>query len=95
MIVAVAIVAKFAGAYGGARVAGRSHRAGLALGAGLNARGTLEIVIASVGLSLGVFNTASFTIIVLVPLVTSIFASVALRPRGLQLARRRGGNPAP
>ena len=79
VIVAVAIVAKFAGAYGGARVAGRSHRAGLALGAGLNARGTLEIVIASVGLSLGVFNTASFTIIVLVPLVTSIFASVALR----------------
>ena len=79
VVVAVAIVAKFAGAYGGARVAGRSHRAGLALGAGLNARGTLEIVIASVGLSLGVFNTASFTIIVLVPLVTSIFASVALR----------------
>ncbi len=79
VIVAVAIVAKFAGAYGGARVAGRSHRAGMALGAGLNARGTLEIVIASVGLSLGVFNTASFTIIVLVPLVTSIFASVALR----------------
>ena len=79
VIVAVAIVAKFAGAYGGARVAGRSHRAGLALGAGLNARGTLEIVIASVGLSLGVFNTASFTVIVLVPLVTSIFASVALR----------------
>ena len=79
VIVSVAIVAKFVGAYGGARVAGRSHRAGLALGAGLNARGTLEIVIASVGLSLGVFNTASFTIIVLVPLVTSIFASVALR----------------
>ena len=79
VIVTVAIVAKFAGAYGGARVAGRSHRAGMALGAGLNARGTLEIVIASVGLSLGVFNTASFTIIVLVPLVTSIFASVALR----------------
>ncbi|MCY3561002.1 MAG: cation:proton antiporter [bacterium] len=79
VIVAVAIVAKFAGAYGGARAAGRSHRAGMALGAGLNARGTLEIVIASVGLSLGVFNTASFTIIVLVPLVTSLFASVALR----------------
>lgn len=79
VVVAVAIVAKFAGAYGGARLAGRSHRAGLALGAGLNARGTLEIVIASVGLSLGVFNTASFTIIVLVPLVTSLFASVALR----------------
>ena len=94
VIVAVAIVAKFVGAYGGARAAGRSHRAGLALGAGLNARGTLEIVIASVGLSLGVFNTASFTIIVLVPLVTSIFASVALRIVVFQCGatpRRSGG----
>ena len=30
-----------------------------ALGAGLNARGALEIVIATVGLSLGVLNTRS------------------------------------
>ncbi len=79
LIVAVAIVAKFVGSYAGARWAGRSRRAGLALGAGLNARGTLEIVIGTVGMGLGVFNEASFTAIVLVPLVTSIFASVALR----------------
>ncbi len=79
LLIAVAIVAKFVGSYAGARWAGRSRRAGLALGAGLNARGTLEIVIGTVGLDLGVFNEASFTAIVLVPLVTSIFASIALR----------------
>ena len=48
-----------------------------ALGAGLNARGALEIVIASVGLSLSVFSETAYTVIVLVPLVTSVFASVS------------------
>ncbi len=79
LLVAVAIVSKFLGSYYGARWAKLSPRAAMALGAGLNARGTLEIVIGTVGLSLGVFNDASFTVIVLVPLVTSIFASIALR----------------
>ena len=79
IVLAVAIVFKFAGAYGGARLAGRTHRAGLALGAGLNARGTLEIVIATVGLSVGVFSPTAFTVIVLVPVLTSLFASATLR----------------
>ncbi|MDW3219188.1 MAG: cation:proton antiporter [Acidimicrobiales bacterium] len=79
VVVAVAIVFKFAGAFVGARLAGQSNRAATALGAGLNARGALEIVIASVGLSLGVFNETAYTVIVIVPLVTSIFAAVSLR----------------
>ena len=79
VVVLVAIVAKFAGAFIGARLAGQSSRAATALGAGLNARGALEIVIASVGLSLGVFTETAYTVIVIVPLVTSIFAAVSLR----------------
>ena len=79
IVLGVAIVFKFAGAYGGARLAGRTHRAGLALGAGLNARGTLEIVIATVGLSVGVFSPTAFSVIVLVPVLTSLFASATLR----------------
>ncbi len=79
VILLVAIIFKFAGAYGGARLAGRTHRAGLALGAGLNARGALEIVIATVGLSVGVFSPTAFSVIVLVPVLTSLFASATLR----------------
>lgn len=79
VVVGVAIVAKFAGAFVGAKLAGQSSRAATALGAGLNARGALEIVIASVGLSLGVFNETAYTVIVIVPLVTSVFAAVSLR----------------
>ena len=79
VVIAVAIVAKFVGAYIGGRLAGQSSRAAAALGAGLNARGALEIVIASVGLSLGVFTETAYTVIIIVPLVTSVFAAVALR----------------
>jgi K+:H+ antiporter len=79
VVVAVAIVAKFVGAFVGARLAGQSNRAAAALGAGLNARGALEIVIASVGLSLGVFNETAYTVIVIVPLITSVFAAISLR----------------
>lgn len=79
VVIVVGIVFKFAGAYGGGRGAGLSQRASLALGAGLNARGALEIVIGTVALTLGVFNTTSFTVIILVPVVTSVFASVSLR----------------
>ena len=39
VVVAVAIVAKFVGAFVGAKLAGQSNRAATALGAGLNARG--------------------------------------------------------
>ena len=79
VVVAVAIVAKFVGAFVGAKLAGQSNRAATALGAGLNARGALEIVIASVGLSLGVFTETAYTVIVIVPLITSIFAAISLR----------------
>ena len=79
IVIVVAIAAKFVGSYVGAKLAGQSSRAAAALGAGLNARGALEIVIASVGLSLGVFSDTAYTVIVIVPLVTSVFAAVSLQ----------------
>jgi nucleotide-binding universal stress UspA family protein len=79
LLVTVAIVAKFVGSYVGARWARLSHREGVALGAGLNARGALEVVIATVGLSLGVLNDLAYTAVVLVPLITSLLSAVGLR----------------
>lgn len=78
-VVFVAIVAKFLGSFVGAKLAGQTSRAATALGAGLNARGALEIVIASVGLGTGVFSDTAYTVVVIMPLVTSIFAAVSLR----------------
>ncbi|MGB5759674.1 MAG: cation:proton antiporter, partial [Acidimicrobiales bacterium] len=79
VLLLVAVLLKFFGSWAGARWAGLTSREGFVLGAGLNARGALEIIIATVGLSLGVFNQTSFTIIVMIPLVTSLLASIGLR----------------
>lgn len=79
LILVVAIGGKFAGAYLGARVARLRHWEGLALGAGLNARGVVEVVVAMVGLRLGVLRTETYTIIVLVAIVTSLMAPPLLR----------------
>ena len=86
VLLILAMGLKFGGTLGGARLAGLTTREGMVLGAGLNARGALEIIIASVGLSLGVFNQTSFTIIVMIPLVTSLLASVGLRVFSRDLA---------
>lgn len=78
-VLLVAIGGKFAGAYAGARLGGLGHWPGLALSAGLNARGVIEVIIAMVGLRLGILSTASFTIIVLIAIVTSLMAPPLLR----------------
>jgi Kef-type K+ transport system membrane component KefB len=78
-VLAVAVAGKFAGAFLGA-MAGRLTRwEGLALGAALNARGVIEVVIATAGLRMGVLNTASYTIVVLVAIATSLMAPPLLR----------------
>src|ERR1035441_6882738 len=51
----------------------------LGVGAGLNARGVIEIIIATVGVRLGVLNTASYTVVVLVAVITSLMAPPLLR----------------
>jgi Kef-type K+ transport system membrane component KefB len=78
-VLAVAILGKFAGAYLGARAGRLSHWEGLALGAGLNARGDIEVIVATVVLRLGVLSTATYTIIVLVAIATSLMAPPMLR----------------
>ncbi len=79
LVLTVAIVGKFSGAYAGARLARLGHWEGIALGAGLNARGVIEVIVAMVGLRLGVLDTAMFTVIVLVAIVTSLMAPPCLR----------------
>ncbi|NUR31585.1 MAG: cation:proton antiporter, partial [Catenulispora sp.] len=88
--VAIAAVGKFAGAYLGGMTARLDRWEALALGAGMNARGVIQLIVASVGLRIGVLNTDSYTIVVLVAVTTSLMA-----PPILHLAQARiGGTPA-
>jgi nucleotide-binding universal stress UspA family protein len=78
-VIGVGSATKFAGAYIGGRRADLPRREAAALGIGLNSRGTVEIVIATVGLALGVFNPTSYTVILTMVLVTSTLAPPILR----------------
>jgi Kef-type K+ transport system membrane component KefB/nucleotide-binding universal stress UspA family protein len=78
-VVLAATASKAVGAYVGAAFAGLPRREGLALGIGLNARGAIEIVVAAVGLSLGVLNSRSYALVVLMAMVTSLMAPPLLR----------------
>ncbi|MEU0744474.1 cation:proton antiporter [Streptomyces sp. NPDC006134] len=78
-VLAVAILGKFAGAYVGAKLSGLDRWEALALGAGMNARGVIEVVVAMVGLQLGVLGPETYTVIVLVAIVTSLMAPPVLR----------------
>ncbi|WP_323373583.1 cation:proton antiporter [Plantactinospora alkalitolerans] len=79
LVLVIAVVGKFAGAYLGARLSRLSRWEALALGAGMNARGVIEVIVAMVGLRLGILNTATYTIIVLVAVATSLMAPPLLR----------------
>ncbi|MEV1171985.1 cation:proton antiporter [Nonomuraea sp. NPDC049784] len=78
-VVAIAIAGKFVGAFIGALSSRLTRWEALALGAGMNARGVIEVIVAMVGLRLGVLNTASYTILILVAVITSLMAPPLLR----------------
>jgi K+:H+ antiporter len=79
VVLVVAVAGKFLGAYIGARLSRLTRWEALALGAGMNARGVVEVIVAMVGLRLGVLNDETYTIIILVAIVTSLMAPPILR----------------
>ena len=83
---AVAVVAvllacsgKFVGSFVGARLGGLSKWEAIAAGAGRNARGAMELVIAAIGLSIGVLSLPMYSIVVLIAVVTTLMAAPILR----------------
>jgi Kef-type K+ transport system membrane component KefB len=79
VILVVAIIGKFAGAYLGAKLSRLSTWQALAIGAGMNCRGIIEVVIATVGLRLGVLTPGMYTCVILVAVVTSLMSPPILR----------------
>jgi Kef-type K+ transport system membrane component KefB len=80
VVIGIATAGKVVGTYMGARlVGGREHWTALSFGAGLNARGAMEIIIATIGLQLGILSQDMFSIIVIMAMATSLMAPPALR----------------
>src|ERR1051326_1644355 len=70
-VIVIASLGKFSGAFLGGRVGGLTFRESLALGCGMNARGSTEVIVATIGLSLGMLSHDLFTVIVAVAVVTT------------------------
>src|ERR1700724_2961088 len=52
-LIVIASVAKFLGAFVGGKLGGLTRAESLALGCGMNARGSTEVIVATIGLSMG------------------------------------------
>lgn len=79
LLVVIASVGKFGGAFVGGTVGGLNARESLALASGMNARGSTEVIIATIGLSIGVLSQNLFTMIVTMAILTTMAMPPMLR----------------
>jgi Kef-type K+ transport system membrane component KefB/nucleotide-binding universal stress UspA family protein len=78
-LILIASIGKFGGAFLGAELGGLTRREGFALACGMNARGSTEVIIATIGLSMGALNQNLFTIIVAMAVLTTMAMPPTLR----------------
>jgi Kef-type K+ transport system membrane component KefB/nucleotide-binding universal stress UspA family protein len=79
LLIAIASIGKLGGCYFGGRLARLNHPEALAIGFAMNARGSTEVILASIGLTMGVLNQELFTVIVLMAVVTTLCMPPLLR----------------
>ena len=79
IVLAVACVGKLVGCSLGAFWGGLRFWEAASIAVAMNARGAMEIVVATIGLSLGILTPQMFSIIVMVAIVTSFLAPLGLR----------------
>jgi Kef-type K+ transport system membrane component KefB/nucleotide-binding universal stress UspA family protein len=78
-LVAIASIGKFAGAFTGGMVSGLTVSESTALGCGMNARGSTEVIVASIGLTMGVLTQNLYTMIVTMAVITTMAMPPMLR----------------
>jgi Kef-type K+ transport system membrane component KefB len=78
IIIVVAVVGKFLGSALSARFVGQSWRDSLIIGALMNTRGLMELIVLNIGYDLGVLSDEIFTMMVIMALVTTFMTGPAL-----------------
>ena len=78
-LIAIATIGKFGGAFVGGELGGLSRPEALALATGMNARGSTEVIVATIGLSMGALSQDLFTMIVSMAIVTTLAMPPTLR----------------
>ena len=90
LLILIASLGKFSGAFLGGRIGGMTARESFALACGMNARGSTEVIVATVGLSMGILSRQLFTMIVAMAVVTTLAMPPMLRWALRQLPLSRG-----
>ncbi|VIO75960.1 cation:proton antiporter [Bradyrhizobium ivorense] len=78
-LVLIASIGKFGGAFAGGALGGLTRQESYALASGMNARGSTEVVIATIGLSMGVLSQTMFSMILTMAVLTTIAMPPMLR----------------
>jgi Kef-type K+ transport system membrane component KefB/nucleotide-binding universal stress UspA family protein len=78
-LILIAGLGKLVGCFTGGKLGGLSAREALALAVGMNARGTTEVIVATIGLSIGVLTKEFYTLIVVMAVTTTMVMPPMLR----------------
>src|SRR5690606_28282455 len=78
LIILVAVVGKFVGSALAARFVGQNWKDSLSIGALMNTRGLMELVVLNIGYDLGVLTPEIFAMLVIMALVTTFMTGPAL-----------------
>lgn len=79
LIILVAVAGKFGGTFIAARLTGLDWRNAAALGALMNTRGLMELIVLNIGLELKVISPTLFAMMVIMALATTMMTSPTLR----------------
>jgi len=74
-VIVVATLGKGLACYAAARWHGENHRDAMAIGTLMNARGLMELIILNIGLQRGIIEPALFAIMVIMAIITTLFAT--------------------
>jgi Kef-type K+ transport system membrane component KefB len=78
LIIFVAVAGKFGGSSLAARFTGQSWSDSFAIGALMNTRGLMELIVLNLGYDLGVLSPTIFTMMILMALITTFMTAPAL-----------------
>ncbi|MFQ6130131.1 MAG: cation:proton antiporter [Candidatus Hadarchaeaceae archaeon] len=78
-LIIAAIAGKVIGAGGGAYFTGLGKREALTIGIGMNGRGTVELILAMVGLEIGILADAHLSLLVFTAFVTTLITPIGLK----------------
>jgi Kef-type K+ transport system membrane component KefB len=94
VVLIAAVTGKMGGAVLASRCTGQSWRDAIALGALLNTRGLVELIVLNIAYSAHVFSPTLFTMLVVMALVTTMMTSPILNLLGVEDKSAKPRNPA-